>query len=167
MSSSLAEITTHIFFETIQATKIETIRIGQGCWLQYMWVSWSITLFVLGNCSCEWYDFLTKTRVNITSWNIYIYIFQLGNPFTRHSNHTCMFAHTKTPLICRSYDLDIDWVMVSGIFRYSSVNVVFEIYYFPIFICDALVFMKICPVPSDANCFWSIEKPFFSTYGLL
>ena len=54
----------------------------------------------------------------------------------------------------------IEW-WCRGIFRYSSVNVVFEIYYFPIFICDALVFMKICPVPTDANCFWSIAKPFF------
>ena len=62
-----------------------------------------VTLFVLSNRSCDWYDLLTKGYVNYI-----IYICISDKPHMGHS-------HIKTPLICKLYDLDVDWVEESEV----------------------------------------------------
>ena len=73
-----------------------------------------ITLFVNSDRSCEWYDLLIKICVSISSKScIYISVRQL---YMGNSHHACMFAYIKTPLISKSYDFEVDWVMLSGLF---------------------------------------------------
>ena len=85
-----------------------------------------ITLFVLSNRSCEWYDLLIKICVNMSPKSyIYISVRQL---YTGNSHRVCMFAHNEPPLICKSYDFRC-WLsdVVGGVVHFNSVNVVFEI----------------------------------------
>ena len=67
-------------------------------------------MIVLSNRSCDWCDLLTKGYVNYIIYiyiYVYIYIYQ--------TSHTLGHSHIKTPLICKSYDLDVDWVVESEV----------------------------------------------------
>ena len=51
--------------------------------------------------------------VSISESYIYISVRQL---YTENSHHACMFAHIKTPLMCKSYDFEVEWLMLLGLF---------------------------------------------------